>query len=221
MYFNVYYVRRIFRYFSKWGDQLITEKEYELKVLLEEDNYNRLLQESTLIKQETFINHYFDSENSLLYKNGITLRIREFEENCELCVKQKKNIDKAGIISSNENKESLPKEKAFLYINNPNILSDYLNGTTLNSSFLEKLSYLGKVINERSTLEIINGLILELDKTIFPNKLITYELEIEGLNEISKNEIEEYLLINGIKLKPNLISKYSRFYQIIEEINKC
>lgn len=191
-------------------------KEFELKLLLDKDSYEKILINYQLIKTIKQINYYFDDNLQTLAKNNITLRIRNQNNINVLCIKVKKISD---LINVSNEYETCLNEKEFLNILNiPDSLLNFLNAEALKilTNFINSdnhLTYLGFICNTRSVLNF-HGKVIELDATEFHKNSITYELEIEQVSQEEAKKLIFELENSGIKTRINNVSKYKRFLDI-------
>ncbi|AIQ61690.1 CYTH domain-containing protein [Paenibacillus borealis] len=193
--------------------------EKELKLLLEQDSYkkilNRVNQQPDVIRQT---NYYFDTCDFKLEKAGITLRIRNEEKNWLLCMKTKSKTE-SQFVSSTEIERSISERDFEYYKENP---SEILEGITENpvniSSIInaEEISLLGSIRNERKKLKLFNEYTIELDHSLFPGGNESFEIEVEGVNtERECDYIMNELRQMGIEFNLNKKSKYKRFVEFI------
>ncbi|WP_340027972.1 CYTH domain-containing protein [Paenibacillus sp. FSL H7-0940] len=193
--------------------------EKELKLLLEQDSYkkilNRVNQQPDVIRQT---NYYFDTCDFKLEKAGITLRIRNEEKNWLLCMKTKSNTE-SQFVSSTEIERSISERDFEYYKENP---SEILEGITENpvniNSIInaEEISLLGSIRNERKKIKLFNEYTIELDHSLFPGGNESFEIEVEGVNtERECDYIMNELRHMGIEFNLNKKSKYKRFVEFI------
>lgn len=195
--------------------------EKELKLLLNKEDYSTLLNSFKEITNPlNQINYYFDTHEFSLNKLGITLRIREEnEENFLLCLKTKLTNLLSDITISNELEKSISRNDFNEYQNNPEGIVTYLNNDfsfpVKNQLEHNHLQFLGSIKNQRRKL-LFNEYICDLDYTIYPNGDVFYEMEFEGMeSELDSKKIIQYLDGNGIKYTVNKKSKYKRFVECI------
>jgi uncharacterized protein YjbK len=188
-------------------------KEQELKLLLDAAGFKQLLanKPTKILKQ---INYYYDTPYLDLKKSGVTLRIREENDDVILCMKSK--INKDMFVTSDEVQRIVSKAVLEQCMDNPDIIMEYLpessRDVVVSLTKSEKLRFLGTLQNTRHCLNIVKNYTFELDHSEFPNGEQSYELEIEG---ISNQEDCEYImdLLNDkqITFQLNEKSKYERF----------
>lgn len=181
--------------------------EIEVKVLLLKDEYDTIIRELQLDKYRkvTQTNHYIDTKDSFLKKNGIALRVREKNEEFELTLKTPLSeglLEKHDRISwrdfdllKDENVFPEGGIKKFLEILGVNI---------------EDLSILTSLTTERIEIDYKGG-ILCVDKNHYSG-MTDYELEveftsIEGARDLALQLLKECKINNSTF---NTISKQNR-----------
>ncbi|MGR3765959.1 CYTH domain-containing protein [Rossellomorea sp. NS-SX7] len=194
-------------------------KEQELKLLLDAEGFKQLLanKPTKILKQ---INYYFDTPRLDLKESGITLRIREENEEVILCMKMK--VKKAMFVTSDEVQRNISEEVLSQCIEHPDSMLDYLPESSrdliLSLAKNEKLRFLGTIKNTRHCLNFDNNFTFELDHSEFPHRIQSYELEIEG---VSNQEDCEYILDvlkeKQITFQLNGKSKYERFLMALNK----
>jgi uncharacterized protein YjbK len=146
------------------------------------------------------INHYYDSKNFSLYKNGNTLRVRQKNSNLLLEYKRKQS----------ENKEPRVCKEFSKVITH---LPDFISNTQMPELELEcksiSFKYLGSLITERASFEIDN-IKIAFDKNYYFGNL-DYEIEIEISKHLNAEKLEQLLSVK--ELKRNFRSKYTRFLE--------
>ncbi|KSU60363.1 hypothetical protein AS034_16100 [[Bacillus] enclensis] len=205
------------------------EQEREIKLLLSEDSYVKVLNRFDKAKQINQINYYFDTPGYRLSKTGSTLRVREYNGKYTLTLKIRNSIDQNQKVLSDELSVSLTPSEASDLLNKKKDLATYFGGSnneeikeflasTQVSETLNRAIYIGKLSNQRIQVTTDNNRLIDLDKTTFPDNHVEYELEIENLSE--KDEIECVAIINelNIEYKVSTESKYSRFIKALETI---
>jgi uncharacterized protein YjbK len=194
--------------------------EKELKLLIEEFNYNKLLSlgSNKIKKFKNQVNYYFDSKDLALSKRGITLRIRSENEKWLLCLKVKSDKNNT-YISSNEYETDITPNLFEICKESPNLITEFLPGDAnqLLSDIINTndLRFLGSLENKRHYLDIIEKFTFELDHSFFPGGKEYYELEIEGVTEEDSTVIFNFLSKNNINFNINKKSKYNRFIDAI------
>lgn len=189
-------------------------KEHELKLILKEQDYKQII--SSYQKENVILqtNHYFDTLNFDLYKNNITLRARIEKEIIQLTLKLKIH-SKDNITHSLEYNQEITSNILEELINIPGAFSSVFNLEIKNvlSNFgidPSDIIYIGKIRNTRTILHGFDDLIFHLDKTIFPENIIEFELEIENI-ENSNVVLEKLKRTFKIDIIQNNTSKYNRF----------
>ncbi|MBA1334420.1 MAG: hypothetical protein HPY66_2269 [Firmicutes bacterium] len=196
-------------------------KENELKLLIESQYYEKIRNDFSSIRDPVEqINYYFDSSYYTLEKYNVTLRIRKECTSYLLCMKVKENTYNDLVNKSAEYNVMINENDFMQILYKPKKILDFLSSEAYNifNTFCEEndeLILLGSIQNSRHYLQGIYGYIFELDKTTFPNGLVTYELEIEGIRPEHLKGLMEELYSIGIRWKINNKSKYKRFIEII------
>jgi uncharacterized protein YjbK len=163
-------------------------RELEIKIDLQsESNYRKLLNRfhsaPNEIKQD---NYFFDTPDRILARIGWALRIRIEASHAAITLKGKSvKSNLAHLANRPEYAAEIPLQEALEYISNGLKLSDLPDKLTIpfvdtpNSQIVTcKLHF----INFRHTIDYETAAIrlpLEIDRTIFPDNSIDYELEIE------------------------------------------
>lgn len=201
------------------------EFERELKLRLDKNAYLILMNKFEVKQEITQVNHYFDTEKCYFSNNGSTLRIREQDNNYLLTMKLKVSESKEKQINSKEFSKTLTKENKKYFIKSPNNILVYLKRQQFWQEIMHELkdsvhelkniSYLGNIKNNRIKLMLENKIVLDLDKTEFPNGALHYELEIENLTKEQEKQCLIYLENMAINFEVNTQSKYKRFIEIV------
>jgi uncharacterized protein YjbK len=188
--------------------------EIEAKVLLLKDEYNAIIEKLNLQKYRKIkqTNHYIDTPDRYLKKNGIALRIREKDEEFELTLKTPLS---EGLLEKNENIswrdfENLSERQIFPDGNIRKFL--LILGVKVSD-----LKVLTSLCTERIHVEF-EGYELALDKNIYSN-IVDYELEVESSSiERAQQEIENILNECDIKnFSFNKVSKQARALNALEK----
>lgn len=188
--------------------------EIEAKVLLLKDEYNAIIEKLNLQKYRKIkqTNHYIDTPDRYLKKNGIALRIREKDEEFELTLKTPLS---EGLLEKNENIswrdfENLSERQIFPDGNIRKFL--LILGVKVSD-----LKVLTSLCTERIHVEF-EGFGLTLDKNIYSN-IVDYELEVESSSiERAQQEIENILNECDIKnFSFNKVSKQARALNALEK----
>lgn len=188
--------------------------EIEAKVLLLKDEYNAIIEKLNLQKYRKIkqTNHYIDTPDRYLKKNGIALRIREKDEEFELTLKTPLS---EGLLEKNENIswrdfENLSERQFFPDGNIRKFL--LILGVKVSD-----LKVLTSLCTERIHVEF-EGFGLALDKNIYSN-IVDYELEVESSSiERAQQEIENILNECDIKnFSFNKVSKQARALNALEK----
>jgi uncharacterized protein YjbK len=188
--------------------------EIEAKVLLLKDEYDTIIEKLGLSKYRRVkqTNHYIDTADRFLKRNGIALRIRERDEEFVLTLKTPLS---EGLLEKNENISWRDFEK----LTENNIFPD--------GNIKKFLLILGvkagelKVLTSLCTERIevnFEGFDLALDKNIYSD-IVDYELEVESSSmERAQEEIEKILsLCNINSFVFNKVSKQARALNSLEK----
>ena len=188
--------------------------EIEAKVLLLKDEYNAIIEKLSLQKYRKIkqTNHYIDTPDRYLKKNGIALRIREKDEEFELTLKTPLS---EGLLEKNENISWRDFEK----LTESNIFPDgnIKKFLLILGVKVSDLKVLTSLCTERIHVEF-EGFGLALDKNIYSN-IVDYELEVESSSiERAQQEIENILNECDIKnFSFNKVSKQARALNALEK----
>ena len=167
---------------------MATNIEIEAKVLINEDDYNRVLKfyKKEELQKVTQLNYYIDTDDLLLKQFGIGLRIRQKD----FFVLNMKAPLQEGLL---EKKESI-SEKEFDNFKNNGV---FPNGSIKNLLLMfgvdiTKLKIQTTLKTERIVIEnFSDDEVFAIDKNYY-NGLIDYELELEGTSlERAKNSLKE------------------------------
>lgn len=175
------------------------ELEIEYKNLLTENEYQKILENEFLnVNTRTNydkiiqVNHYFDTKNHSLKKQGSALRIRRSNDQNELTFK----VPKDDFLM--ETNFSLGKQKTEAILDKKKF--------SLNTITNEKVTLNLDNINKETIFEHFNSFknlryekkasknLLVLDQTTFQNGRINYELEVEGENPIDAKDYFDSIL---------------------------
>lgn len=196
--------------------------EQELKLLLDKSGYERILNSSEIIDGPLIqYNYYFDTSDKSLVKQGMTLRIRQENEKCVLClkVKNKDSSQLNNFVSSTEIEKEISEEVFIKCKNQPSRILTLLpfEVKTFLDSRLNKLEYLGFLRNERHSLKSLKEYLFDLDRSFFPGGLESFELEVEGIKTNAQSEdILNFLSDMRLEFKINKKSKYKRFLEALD-----
>ena len=188
--------------------------EIEAKVLLLKNEYETIIEKLNLSKYRKIkqTNHYIDTPDRYLKKNGIALRIREKDEEFELTLKTPLS---EGLLEKNESIswrdfEKLADDHIFPEGNIKKFLS--ILGVDVT-----KLSILTSLCTERITVDY-DGFNLSLDKNTYSN-IVDYELEVESSSmEHAQEQIKKILSYCSItSYSINKVSKQARALHALEK----
>ncbi len=193
---------------------MATNIEIEAKVLINEDDYKRVLKfyKKEELQKVTQLNYYIDTDDLLLKQFGIGLRIRQKD----FYVLNMKAPLQEGLL---EKKESIT-EKEFENFKNNGVLP---NGSIKNLLLMfgvdiTKLKIQTTLKTERIIIENFNeNEVFAIDKNYY-NGLIDYELELEGTSlERAKNSLKEKCEELNIDFVENAKSKQVRAMETIKK----
>lgn len=193
---------------------MATNIEIEAKVLINEDDYNRVLKfyKKEELQKVTQLNYYIDTDDLLLKQFGIGLRIRQKD----FFVLNMKAPLQEGLL---EKKESI-SEKEFDNFKNNGV---FPNGSIKNLLLMfgvdiTKLKIQTTLKTERIVIENFNDdEVFAIDKNYY-NGLIDYELELEGTSlERAKNSLKEKCEELNIDFVENAKSKQVRAMETIKK----
>lgn len=193
---------------------MATNIEIEAKVLINEDDYNRVLKfyKKEELQKVTQLNYYIDTDDLLLKQFGIGLRIRQKD----FFVLNMKAPLQEGLL---EKKESI-SEKEFDNFKNNGV---FPNGSIKNLLLMfgidiTKLKIQTTLKTERIVIEnFSDNEVFAIDKNYY-NGLIDYELELEGTSlERAKNSLKERCEELNIDFVENAKSKQVRAMETIKK----
>ena len=193
---------------------MATNIEIEAKVLINEDDYKRVLKfyKKEELQKVTQLNYYIDTDDLLLKQFGIGLRIRQKD----FYVLNMKAPLQEGLL---EKKESIT-EKEFENFKNNGVLP---NGSIKNLLLMfgvdiTKLKIQTTLKTERIIIENFNeNEVFAIYKNYY-NGLIDYELELEGTSlERAKNSLKEKCEELNIDFVENAKSKQVRAMETIKK----
>lgn len=193
---------------------MATNIEIEAKVLINEDDYNRVLKfyKKEELQKVTQLNYYIDTDDLLLKQFGIGLRVRQKD----FFVLNMKAPLQEGLL---EKKESI-SEKEFDNFKNNGV---FPNGSIKNLLLMfgvdiTKLKIQTTLKTERIVIEnFSDNEVFAIDKNYY-NGLIDYELELEGTSlERAKNSLKEKCEELNIDFVENAKSKQVRAMETIKK----
>ncbi|SDC29114.1 Uncharacterized protein YjbK [Pelagirhabdus alkalitolerans] len=183
------------------------EIEIELKNLLTKDEYHRLLKAYTTeqSKIEKQVNHYFETPNFDLKKNGAALRIRLKNQKYTVTLKQP-HTD--GLLETHADiNEDIFKK----WINNqPTRVPEIEQALSKLSIDYQDLEYGGSLTTERMETEE-NDTLIVIDKSDY-NGITDYELEIEASSRQDAEKKMKQLLSDYAITNKETPNKIKRFY---------
>ena len=179
--------------------------EIEAKVILSRQDYKKVFDtlKTKITDTHTQTNFYIDSQDRVLKKNDIALRIREYNRTYVLTCKTPLS---EGLLEKNQ---ELSEKVALEMIN----LNRFLELLDIDVSNLEVLASLTTRRNELS----IDSSKISLDENTYGNK-VDYEIEVEdSAMKLAEDRIEEILKPLGITYSLNKVSKQMRAIKAITE----
>ncbi|MGP4106695.1 CYTH domain-containing protein [Virgibacillus sp. L01] len=181
------------------------EIEIEYKNLLTKDEFDRVLYSLPFPSDaETQTNHYFETADFSLKKNGCALRIREKNNTFTLTLKEPHDT---GLL---ETHDTLTKQEANQWINEEFIGKEYTSKQLENKGInLNDLKYLGSLTTERRELNY-HDVLLVLDYSTYGDTS-DYEMELEAASEeIGLKTMQDVLDKFNIKRRqtPNKIQRF-------------
>lgn len=193
--------------------------ENEFKVLLDKESFNKILALNKHSDYKSQINHYFDTDEFTLYKNGCTLRIRIEEDKILGCLKSK-SLKESLIKSSFEYSFSVNQQNLNNLKENSQNIGSFISKDII--GLLEsvntkptEIKYIGMIENNRTKLNYLDHNTFELDHTLFFGEISSYELEVE--NVVSNEECLRIIhTLNNLECNYEITnySKYQRFINL-------
>jgi len=191
------------------------EEEKELKLLLKEESYLKLMdlfpKEVKILHQ---INHYFDTPELYFHRCEITIRIRQENELCFFTLKRRLSVEE-NLTTSSEFNLPISGVESIKPILDPSLAMEFFSSIPgmgqeeLNQA--QKLVYLGALINERSRRKGPMDLELELDKSLYPSGKTEYEMEVEGIGAHQISSLLHFLDEKNLPYNLPKGGKRSRF----------
>ena len=187
--------------------------EIEAKVILSRQDYKKVFDtlKTKITDTHTQTNFYIDSQDRVLKKNDIALRIREYNRTYVLTCKTPLS---EGLLEKNQ---ELSEKVALEMINLNRFpsggIQDFLELLDIDVYNLEVLATLTTRRNELS----IDSSKISLDENTYGNK-VDYEIEVEdSAMKLAEDRIEEILKPLGITYSLNKVSKQMRAIKAITE----
>lgn len=192
-------------------------EECEYKFLSDKDTISKIEQILILQKREMNeniqINYYYDTDNGLLFRNGITLRVRQIEGDLFLQYKRRAKSDSRFFVS---------EEKNITIDNfNSNIILPFELRLKSKNGFINSrggcYKFQGSLITHRRTYNVENGIKVTFDRNYY---LGTFdcEIEIEFLKEKNK-EAENLISKLNLDIPFSRAGKYERFFMRKKELD--
>ena len=187
--------------------------EIEAKVILSRQDYKKVFDtlKTKITDTHTQTNFYIDSQDRVLKKNDIALRIREYNRTYVLTCKTPLS---EGLLEKNQElSENVALEMINLNRFPSGGIQDFLELLDIDVSNLEVLASLTTRRNELS----IDSSKISLDENTYGNK-VDYEIEVEdSAMKLAEDRIEEILKPLGITYSLNKVSKQMRAIKAITE----
>jgi uncharacterized protein YjbK len=183
--------------------------ESEFKYNLNYEAYNRLfILDDGNFRKNTFvqINYYYDTGEFELDRHGITLRIRQVENDLKLQIKSP--ILKDGALRvKKEVSRSITKLPLIM-----NFSDDEWYELIRRQS---DLRLKGTLVTQRTKFVVTDGVEIVLDKSYYLG-LIDYELEVEFQEGLKARALYFINDIGGKELKPSRYGKRKRFFNALK-----
>ena len=178
----------------------MTEKEYELKMMLAKDEYHFLLRffDKLMVESGLQTNYYYDTRDEVMRKRNTTVRVRQ------------KNNKLIGTVKRHLNTDHCSMEEHFQVGTLPRVIM--WEGIPL---WLK-----GSLQTERKIFKVHDGITIMLDMNQYLGT-VDYEMEIEYLESLRKQAEGILLLIGsmvGKSIHFDTVSKSERFFQ---RLNYC
>jgi len=162
-------------------------------------------------------NVYMDTADGFLRKRKEMLRLR-FQspgDQAILCFKGR-SVQENGLFQAPEHEWKITQDEAKAFLDRPETQVDHLSDV-VPSHILAQLSVLGALRTTRTTFDVDEGLVLELDEVLFPDGSLEAEIEIEfpaerpELAETIRTFIDQLLEQSAVEGAPQTESKFVRF----------
>jgi len=186
------------------------EIEIEYKNLITREEYKQLLKTYPFpSKGKKQINHYFETPDKRLQKQGCAIRIREKSNTYTLTLKEP---HPSGLL---ETHDIIHKETFHQWVSGNIIPQPYTTGQLINRGIQpEHLKYMGNLETIRNETNY-KGVLLVLDISKY-NGYMDYELELEASDEsVGLHLFNEILDHQGIE-KRSTPNKIKRFYTSLQ-----
>ena len=194
--------------------------EREYKGLISESDYLRVI-EKHLPEVGRQINYYFDTPDCELYKQGITLRVRDKNAGAVATAERELTVKTSGVRTGNtslrgEHTQKLKSDRPIngsmgfeelLFVCGAEVCTSIQNA--LIAIKINELKCFGSLVTERSKIGVGGNLFIELDKSEYLG-CTDYEVEFEYNGERDLYGLQNFIKQNGITVWPS-IGKYSRF----------
>lgn len=178
-------------------------EEKEIKILISENEYNRLNNLFHWSKDYVQVNHYYGSDTDVVSKTN-TYRVREKNSKLKLQVKIPELYD---------NSLHIKKEYEKDIDSIPTVLTKEILSKVTNTNIPEDKRYLGKLVTRRKECHEFDNVEVCLDKNEYLNKT-DFELEIEFKKEYPQTVLT---ILNdcGIMTDASVEGKYSRYMRYL------
>ncbi len=203
----------------------MTEKEF--KVLISQNDYNRIKKLCSDSEQNTVIqtNYYFDTEDFFFKREDATLRVREKNGEYTFTVKVTGiRIEEKGIKESTEYSykidypsfERLCAGGAAVI----EIIPELEKSLPLWKDCFSGIKMLGKLVTERIKFRPGEGVpFVELDRNSYLD-FTDFELECEVENSLEVEKFEEWMGVMGLSATQPMKGKYGRFTSRLKTLRK-
>lgn len=203
--------------------------EIEVKVVLSEENYKKVLSDLSfrikgVLDQHNIFFRLKDNELSKKAKFRIRLRSMrtpQLPTQWILCIKSSQGSQEAGLFVSNEIEEVVSEELAMKMIEEPSNLYNFIPKKlrdTLPELANNEHILLGDFFSKRRVIEFKDDLAIEADECLYPNGTFLYELEVESHDSSkAKNELVKYLDELNIPVEFSTIGKFARLMEVPDD----
>ena len=185
--------------------------EIEAKALVSQKDYEKLALKYMKFGVYTQINHYIDSEDGILRREKLALRIRERGDQFEMTLKVPLS---QGILEKN----CVWTRDTFIHFRDHSIMPDGDIKKMLNMLDIhtKELKIITSLTTDRIDVPYESGK-LSIDRNEYSGK-VDYEVELEHNNEIdAERYLKQFLEENGIEFTLNTKSKVARAIEAYQE----
>jgi len=165
-------------------------------------------------------NHYFDLPEGALRTAGVMLRLRIEGDSARLTVKEGARRDAAGLFDSAEREEVVDRPAALAVAEGrapfTSLGGELIASLAARFGSLGALARWGSLANRRSRHRLPDGLVVEVDRAVYPDGSVLHEVELEiegeaaGEPESSRRRLEIWLDAARAEWRPSTASKAER-----------